>query len=214
MQVIASSITTFKCAVVASIGAVLLLVALYGSNNPPAVLRIMASTELTGDSRHTSGIPIKITICSLQGTGVSTAPTSLLLCVTLENTSDKSLSLLSWSSPFDSHASAIGVFSFTSKSMGEHVPSMDLKINRKIPDNGVFSTDDENIITIKAGEKVQRKVEVKKNELPLEKGTTYIVKARGRWMGVWLGDGTELSMNKGSEMRVGGFESAGFEVVV
>lgn len=52
------------------------------------------------------------------------------------------------------------------------------------------------------------------HEVELEKGETYAVKAKGRWMGVWVGEQRVLGMGEGSGLRTGEFESESVEVSV
>jgi hypothetical protein len=197
--------------VLAIISTALIILTYYGISIPATVLGIMA----TQNPSSSSDIPIKVTISPASQSSSSTEPSSLFLNVTLENTSpSQPLSLLRWSSPLDPHADAIGVFSFSSKSTGNHAPCINLKINRKIPGSGVFSQGDENIVTIEAGGKIEREAEVRDHEVELEKGETYAVKAKGRWMGVWVGEQRVLGMGEGSGLRTGEFESESVEVSV
>jgi len=198
--------------ILAAISTALILLTYYGIGIPATVLGIMATPQ---NSHTSSEIPIKVKLSPASESSPSTTSSSLFLKVTLENTSPtQPISVLRWFSPLDPHAGAIGVFTFTSKSTGNQAPCINLKINHKIPDSGVFSQGDEDIVTIDAGGKIEQEVEVKDHEVALAKGETYIVKAKGRWMGVWTGEQKVLGMGDGSWLSIGEFESDSVEVTL
>jgi hypothetical protein len=98
----------------------------------------------------------------------------------------------------------MGIFVFTSKSSGKPARSMNLKLNRKVPDSGVYPSED--AICIEAGGKIEKEVEIKAPQVVLEKGEKYAVSVKGWWMHVVIGDYTEL-MSKQSDVLRGDFES-------
>lgn len=152
-------------------------------------------------------VPIKVTILA------TTQSTPRALKVTLENTSSsKPIYILKWSSLFDPHAAAVGVFTFTSTKTGEKAPGLGLMINHRLPENGYFATNDEEILKIEAGEKIEGVVEVKEHEVLLEGGESYRVQAMGRWMGVWVGEHERLGFEEGSDVLIGEFKSEEIEV--
>jgi hypothetical protein len=152
-------------------------------------------------------IPIAVNISLLRSSHLSNASCSIFLAVSLENTSSQPLYFLRWSSPLDSRSSALGVFKFTSESTGEQAPGLNLKISRKLPHPAVFAVDDENMITIGAGQTIEDTVEVAERDVQLKGGDVYLVKAVGRWVGAWLGERTELAMNNESGFMIGEYES-------
>ena len=175
-----------------------LVLTFYGISIPQTIRTIMSTPY---------DVPIKVTISA-------TPPsTPLALNVVLENTSKNNpIYLLKWSTPLDSHAAAIGVFTFTSAETGEKAPGIGLIINRRLPVSGYFSVDDEDIVRIEAGGKLESVVEVKDHEVSLKKGKSYRVQATGRWMGAWIGEHEKLGFEEGSDSLIGEFESEGIEI--
>lgn len=86
---------------------------------------------------------------------------------------------------------------------------MGLMFRRRIPDGGYFSPSDEHsIIRIEAGGHVTRTMELSDDAILLERGEKYIVKAKGRWMGVWIGEHEKLPYDvEGADVLTGDFES-------
>lgn len=155
-------------------------------------------------------VPIQISISNITTIDdeVSNPPT-ISLKVTLRNASDKPVSFLRWSTPFDQRAVPMGIFKFRSIATGHFAPCLDLKINRRIPREGVFSDDD--IISIDAGEEVSKTFEVRAPELVLTRGEKYLVNAEGFWMHVFIGDRDEARRTE-AEVLSEDFESDGVEV--
>jgi len=89
-----------------------------------------------------------------------------------------------------------------------------MMINHQMPPSGYFTADDEHILRIEAGGKIERIVEVKEHEILLEKGKSYDVHAKGRWMGVWVGEHEKLGFEEGSDLLIGRFESQKMRVEV
>lgn len=81
-----------------------------------------------------------------------------------------------------------------------------------MPDNGYFDVNDEEVLKIEAGGNIERSVEVKEHEVVLEKGDEYVVQAKGRWMGIWVGEHERLGFKKGSDFLIGEFESESIEI--
>jgi len=155
-------------------------------------------------------IPIQVTISDISSHVSETSKSPVVnLKITLHNESpDKPISFLRWSSPLDTKSAAMGIFVFTSKSSGNPAPSLNLKLNRKIPDSGVFSSED--TIRIEAGGKVEKELEIKAPEVVLEKGEKYAVSAKGSWTHVLVGDYAELKTDQKGVLR-GSFESEALE---
>ncbi|KAL2065289.1 hypothetical protein VTL71DRAFT_2958 [Oculimacula yallundae] len=169
-------------------------------------------TNMSTSTSKDTTIPLKITISP------STTSQSILgsvsLLITLTNTSPHPVFLLRWNSPFDASLPALGLVKFTSTTTGDVAPCLDMKINHRMPPDGTFSVDDESIVKIEAGGKVEKVVEFGEPKVALVKGEEYSVKASGNWMGVWAFDAGEeretLSMESG--VRTGEWESN--EIVV
>ncbi|ESZ91570.1 hypothetical protein SBOR_8040 [Sclerotinia borealis F-4128] len=157
-------------------------------------------------------VPIQISISDITtiDSEASSSPT-VSLKVTLRNTSDKPVSFLRWSTPFDLRAAPMGIFKFKSVAKGDFAPCLDLKLNRKIPRNGVFSDDD--IVSIDAGGEESKIIEIKAPEIVLTRGEKYVVNAKGFWMHVLIGGRDETKKADAKVLRED-FESDGVEMVV
>ncbi len=189
--------------------ALVLRILTYSYYHPDPTIAPIMSTS------HDSNIPIKITLSTLPPSAATHSPLSLK--VTLHNTHPTSpLHLLKWSTPLDTTATAQGIFVFTSVRTSEQLPSLGLKPNRLMPPNDIFNPHSEDIVKIDAGKSVDREVLVKEIEAPLEKGEKYLVKAKGTWLGVWVGEveGGGLSLEEGRGVLRGNFESEEIEVHV
>ncbi|PQE06689.1 hypothetical protein CJF30_00008591 [Rutstroemia sp. NJR-2017a BBW] len=90
------------------------------------------------------------------------------LKVAFRNKSDKPISFLRWSTPFDPRAVPSGVFEFKSTATGELAPCLNLKLNRKMPESGTY--DGEDIEHIDAGGETSKQIEIKAPEVVLSKG--------------------------------------------
>lgn len=187
---------------------ILIVLTFYGIGIPQTIRSIMASSV----SESSQEIPIKVTI---QSTPPSTTSVIATLKVTLENTSPtQTIYILKWSSPLDQLSAAIGVFTFTSTKTGEKAPGLGLMVNHQMPVSGYFTTSDEEILEIRAGGKIEGTIEVKEHEILLEKGESYEVQARGRWMGVWIGAHERLGFEERSDLKAGEFLSEKIEVEI
>lgn len=160
-----------------------------------------------------SDIPITITLSALSPPD----PETLKLRVSLHNTSPtSSVYLLHWSTPLDPLGPAEGIFQFTSLRTSLPLPSLDLKPNRKVPENGIFKPQDDEITRLATGEVAEREVLIKAHEIPFRNGEKYAVKVGGTWLGVWLKEmeGGGLSLEDGKGVLRGVYESDTIEVKV
>lgn len=105
----------------------------------------------------------------------------------------------------------MGIFKFQSVASGDFAPCLELKLNRKIPREGVFSDDD--IITIDAGAEESKTIEIKAPEVVLARGEKYVVNAKGYWMHVLIGEREEAKKADAKVLRED-FESEGVEIEV
>lgn len=151
-------------------------------------------------------IPLRVTISDITNvTGEETLAPVISLKVTIHNTSpDKPVLFLRWSTPLDPSAAAQGIFTFTSQRTGASAKCMSIKLNRKMPESGIYSSDD--AIRIEAGGKVERSMDIKAPEVVLNTGEKYLVRAKGRWPHVLVGYYPELKMGDAGVLR-GDFES-------
>jgi hypothetical protein len=171
---------------------------------------IVSYSKMTSD--HSSTVPIEVSVLDVIATESETNQSPIVkLKVALRNTSDKPVSFLRWSTPFDPRAVPSGVFEFKSTTTGELAPCLNLKLNRKMPESGSY--DREDIEHIDAGGEVSKNIEVKAPEVVLNKGDKYVVKARGSWMHVIVGETTDMKSDDDGVLR-GDFESEGVEVEI
>ncbi|KAL5345393.1 hypothetical protein ACLOAV_009764 [Pseudogymnoascus australis] len=112
--------------------------------------------------------------------------------VTLTNTGDITLVILKWWTPFVHGAPAMGIFKVTDLWWGTAVPDMGLMLDYLFPEDGTFvlqkEDDSNNLMLIRAGESVSKEVEIGHPAVLVKKGKKYSVKAKGRWMAVWMGE--------------------------
>jgi len=184
---------------------VALLVTTYGF--PPTVSRALAEDNMA--SAHQSSLPLSVSL-SPSPSPASEEGLVISLIVTVENTGTSPVSILTWNSPLDPRLSALGLLKFMSVSTGKVASGIDLKINHRVPENGLFTPEDDCIVRIEGGRSVEREVKVKEMEISLVKGEKYRVRLEGWWGTVWVGEG-ELRAGEG---RMGDFKSEGIEVQV
>jgi len=158
-------------------------------------------------SDQVPAIPLVVSISDISTNVISSSPTANLK-ITIHNLSDKSLTFLRWSTPFDPMAVPMGIFVFTSLNDGSTASCFNLKINRKLPESGVFSLED--TVRMKAGETIHNLVEVKAPEVMLQKGEAYSVRAEGNWMHVEVGGDLDLRI-EGDNILRGSFASEAIE---
>ncbi|KAF2102574.1 hypothetical protein NA57DRAFT_19475, partial [Rhizodiscina lignyota] len=100
--------------------------------------------------------------------------------VTLRNNSPSTtFTILTWDTPFDSKAVALGVFHVQDVAASTELPSLNLKINRKLPPSR------EALVELAPGKELGQDVKFEEPFMKLEKGKEYRVQAKGRWKGVW-----------------------------
>ncbi|KAF7903175.1 uncharacterized protein EAF01_006224 [Botrytis porri] len=168
--------------------------------------------RMESPSTNQHNVPIQISISDI--TTIDSEPQDspiIKLKVTLRNPSDQTVSFLRWSTPFDLRAVPMGIFEFKSLATRDLAPCLGLKLNRKMPREGVFSDDD--IITIAAGAEETKEIEIKAPEVVLKGGEKYVVKAKGYWMHVLVGDREEAKKTEANVLRED-YESEGAEFEV
>lgn len=108
----------------------------------------------------------------------------------------------------------MGAVRFISTETNKTAPYLNIKINRKLPESGYFSVEDEWITTIPPGGTAQKELKAGEPEVALKKGEKYRVIAQGRWMGVWRQENEELSTLKLDDAMTGDFESNEIEIEI
>jgi len=164
-------------------------------------------------------VPIQVTLSKESSWRESSANSDLgsaTIHVTLTNLSPNPVYLLLWSSPLDPRAIVTGTVKFVLARTNQSAPCLDIKINRKLPESGYFSTEDEEIITIPAEGTAQRYLEAREPEVALTKGEKYRVRARGNWMGVWTQgkEGQQVGRLSLEDGLSGEFESNVIEIEI
>lgn len=147
---------------------------------------------------HANDIPITPITVSLSLLATSQdasadARPSFRVNVTLTNTGDVTLVILKWQTPFAHGAPAMGIFKVTDLRWGTTVRDMGLMIDYLFPEDDTFvlqkghdSSDD--LLLIRPGESVNEEVKIGDPEVLVKEGKKYSVKAKGRWMAVWIGE--------------------------
>lgn len=163
-------------------------------------------------------LPITVSLSPLaapQDASADAKP-SFRVNVTLTNTGDVTLVILKWWTPFVHGAPAMGIFKVTDFSWGTAVPDMGLMLDYLFPEDGTFvlqkGDDSDDLMLIRARESVSKEVEIGDPEVLVKKGKKYNVKAKGRWLAVWMGEDENgrYSMRDSIENRH--FESDSVEV--
>ncbi|KFZ23898.1 hypothetical protein V502_01626 [Pseudogymnoascus sp. VKM F-4520 (FW-2644)] len=171
---------------------------------------------------HTNDIsilPITVSLSPLaapQDASADARP-SFRLNVTLTNTGEVTLVILKWQTPFAHGAPAMGIFKVTDLRWGTAVPDMGLMIDYLFPEDdtfvlqkGDYSSDD--LLLIKPGESVSEEVKIGDPEVLVKGGNKYSVKAKGRWMAVWMGEDENGRYAMKDSIGNGYFESEMVEV--
>jgi hypothetical protein len=158
-------------------------------------------------------VPIQVT---LSESSAKSNLGSATVHVTLTNLSPHTISLLRWSSPLDARAIAMGAVRFISTTTNKTAPYLNIKINRKMPESGYFSVEDEWITTIPPSGTAQKELKAGEPEVALTKGEKYRVVAQGRWMGVWRRENEqeEVSTLRLDDALTGDFESNEIEIEI
>jgi hypothetical protein len=128
--------------------------------------------------------------------------------VKLSNSSPStSYTVLTWDTPFDQKAIALGIFRIVDASSGTELPAMNMKLNRKLPPPR------DALIEISPGNDVTQDVVFEKPLANLEQGKSYEIQAKGSWKAVWprtanqVDDSDLGAMAGGSDCLTGPFES-------
>jgi hypothetical protein len=75
----------------------------------------------------------------------------------------------------------------------EPLPTLGLRVKRRIPSSEIFSEEDDSIITMKVGESIEREIVLHEPEYSgIEKGKKYAVGVQGTWHGVWIREQVEV----------------------
>lgn len=130
------------------------------------------------------------------------------LKVNLRNTSpDTPFTILTWDTPLDPKALALGVFRMVDASSGSELLAMNMKLNRKLPPSR------DQLIEIGPGKDYSTEVKFEPPLAQLHKGKSYVIQAIGRWKGVWPVAASELNesdlneLGGGSRCLTGDFQS-------
>jgi hypothetical protein len=117
--------------------------------------------------------------------------------VTLTNLhTTTSVTVLLWDSPFDPQAVQTGVFRITDPSTNQEIPSLGMKVNRRLPPSR------EDFLELEPRHAITKDVVLGTPGLNLEKGKTYAVQAKGRWRAVW--HASVLDIGEDNLKRAGG----------
>lgn len=164
------------------------------------------------DSPIVASVPFEVELST--GLASDSDLGSIVVHIKITNKTPHRIFLLSWLSPLDPRAVAMGKFSFISTKTNNPAPCIDIKINRKPP--AYFAPSDHVIIELPANGEVKRAVVAKEPDVALTKGERYRVKTEGHWMTFWVqedeaDDMSELRMEDG---KSGEYESNAIEIEV
>ncbi|KFY80290.1 hypothetical protein V499_00844 [Pseudogymnoascus sp. VKM F-103] len=137
--------------------------------------------------------------------------------VTLTNTGDVTLIVLKWHTPFAHGAPAMGIFKVTDLWWGTAVPDMGLMVDYLFPEGGIFvhkqgNKTSDNLLLIRPGEGLSEEVKIGGSAMSIKRGKKHSVKAKGRWMAVWLGEDDNGRYSMRDSIQNGLFESEAVEV--
>jgi hypothetical protein len=137
--------------------------------------------------------------------------------VTLTNTGDVTLVILKWHTPFAPGAPAMGIFKVTDLWWGTVVPDMGLMVDYLFPEGGIFvhkegNKTSDNLLLIRPGEGLSEEVKIGGSAMSIKKEKKYSVKAKGRWMAVWMGEDENGRYSMRDSIGKGRFESEAVEV--
>lgn len=137
--------------------------------------------------------------------------------VTLTNTGDVTLVILKWHTPFAHGAPAMGIFKVTDLWWGTAVPDMGLMVDYLFPEGGIFvhkegNKTSDNLLLIRPGECLSEVVKIGGSAMSIKKGKKYSVKAKGRWMAVWMGEDENGRYSMRDSIGNRHFESEAVEV--
>ncbi|KAL1848899.1 hypothetical protein Daus18300_013458 [Diaporthe australafricana] len=133
----------------------------------------------------------------------SKSPLAVSMKVT--NNSPKPVTILTWESPLDELALALGLLSITPSDASEPLEIPTIMVSRKMP------PDDKSLMSLAPGESRENQVEIREVHVPREKlkGKKSAVQIKGRWMAVWPKPRGEVSDEAIEKMSHGGGAVAG-----
>lgn len=93
------------------------------------------------------------------------------------------VSVLTWDSPFDEEAVALGVFSVSERESGKHVPSLGVQMDRLLPPKQA------DFLELLPRHAVTKDILLDEPGIKLRKGKSYDIKVKSKWKGVWHASG-------------------------
>lgn len=114
------------------------------------------------------------------------------ISVSIRNTAETPVTLLTWNTPLDLQAGVLGVFEVYDTGNGQSIPIDTIKISRKLP------ATPEDLVEIPAGETVNRIVKIP--EFQFEDGHEYSIRAQGIWHAIWEIPLTEVTTSQLSDL--------------
>lgn len=116
----------------------------------------------------------------------SETPPKISLSVT--NTHDKPLTILTWNTPLDPLALKLGLLSFTPDGASEPLEIPSIQIRRKMPPGS------DSLVTIQPGETKEQELKLAEPIIPLSKLEGKVsITCEGRWMGAWQSEAKDIS---------------------
>lgn len=105
---------------------------------------------------------------------------ALVLKVAVQSSATHGITLLKWNSPLDERAGKLGIFSARDQATGSFLEGVVIMANRLMPPKA------EDVVHLEPHGTVEERVELP--GLRFEKGKTYEVQGKWRWMSAWSGE--------------------------
>lgn len=105
---------------------------------------------------------------------------TLELSIVVHSSATHGITLLKWNSPLDERAGRLGIFSARDRDTGSILEGVVVMTNRLLPPKA------EDVVHIEPQGKVEKHVIIP--GLNFDKGKTYEVQGKWRWMSAWRGD--------------------------
>lgn len=135
---------------------------------------------------------------------------SSVTCTIRNSDSERTISFLTWDTPFDPTAINTGVLTLKDAETGNEVPSPGMKINRQMPPPR------DALQEIAPKSSAERQLNLSSPWIPTD-GKKYLIGVQGSWRAVWAKPASsvtddELAATRGDEAMQGSFHSESVEM--
>ncbi|KIW03544.1 uncharacterized protein PV09_05305 [Verruconis gallopava] len=122
-------------------------------------------------------------------------PTIMVVATNLHEST--TVTLLTWDTPFDDKALQLGLFEIKDLQSGHVLPSLGLKLNRKLP------PPKEAFLEIEPRRAIAKELVLDGPGVQLEQGRLYEVRAKGTWKAVWQANVADIGYSNLQKMGGG-----------